>query len=50
MPTGYTEPILKGEIDNFKNFAKICMRNFGATMHMRDKSYDKEYEERNPSD
>lgn len=49
MPTGYTEPILKGKITNFKDYAKLCMRAFGATIHMRDDSLDVEYEERVPS-
>lgn len=50
MPTGYTNPILTGEITNFKDFAKYCMRNFGATIHMRDESLDVEYVKREPSD
>lgn len=50
MPTGYTEGIIKGEIQNFEQFAKKCMRAFGATIHMRDESLDAEYEPRTPSD
>lgn len=50
MPTGYTAPILDGEIDNFKDFAKRCMRNFGATIHMRDDSLTAEYVKREPSE
>jgi hypothetical protein len=36
MPTGYTSGILDGEIKSFPDFAKLCMRAFGATIHMRD--------------
>ena len=43
MPTGYTAKIIEGEITDFKDFAKLCIRNFGATMHMRDDSLDSEY-------
>lgn len=49
MPTGYTEPILKGKITSFKDYAKLCMRAFGATIHMRDDSLDVEYTKREPS-
>lgn len=50
MPTGYTEEILNGKVKTFPDFAKICMRAFGATIHMRDESFDKPYEPRIPSD
>lgn len=50
MPTGYTEPILKGKVTNFKDYAKLCMRAFGATIHMRDDSLDVEYSKREPTD
>jgi len=50
MPTGYTEGILNGKINTFPEFAKTCMRAFGATIHLRDDSLDKEYEPRIPSD
>lgn len=43
MPTGYTEGIINGEITTFPEFAKKCMRAFGATMHMRDDSLNEEY-------
>ena len=36
MPTGYTAGILEGKIKTFPEFAKICMRAFGAAIHMRD--------------
>jgi hypothetical protein len=43
MPTGYTAKIIEGEITDFKDFAKLCIRNFGATIHMRDDSLDSDY-------
>ena len=49
MPTGYTAGIIDGEIKTFDQFAKKCMRAFGATIHMRDEPMDKEYEPREPS-
>ncbi|WP_428743197.1 hypothetical protein [Tenacibaculum sp.] len=50
MPTGYTAGIIDGTTETFQDFAKQCMRAFGATIHMRDESMDKEYEPRIPSD
>ena len=50
MPTGYTAGLLDGTINTFPDFAKLCMRNFGATIHMRDENMDTEYEPRTPSD
>lgn len=50
MPTGYTAGILDGKINSFPQFAKQCMRAFGATIHMRDDDMDMEYQERTPSD
>lgn len=50
MPTGYTAGILNGEITTFPQFAKQCMRNFGAMIHLRDEPLNKEYEPRIPSD
>lgn len=50
MPTGYTAGILDGEIKTFPEFAKLCMRNFGATIHMRDDSLNTPYIKRTPSD
>jgi DNA repair photolyase len=49
MPTGYTAGIIDGNITTFEQFAKQCMRAFGATIHMRDDSLEKEYEPRVPS-
>lgn len=50
MPTGYTAGIVDGTTKTFQDFAKQCMRAFGATIHMRDESMDKEYEPRTPTD
>ncbi|MES2285803.1 MAG: hypothetical protein V4547_08965 [Bacteroidota bacterium] len=50
MPTGYTAGILDGKITTFPQFAKQCMRAFGATIHMRDENSDVEYIKREPSD
>jgi hypothetical protein len=50
MPTGYTAGILDGKITTFPQFAKTCMRAFGAAIHMRDDDMDKPYEKRTPSD
>lgn len=50
MPTGYTAGILDGKITTFPQFAKQCMRAFGATIHMRDDDMDADFQERTPSD
>jgi hypothetical protein len=50
MPTGYTAGILDGKITTFEQFAKACMRAFGAAMHLRDEPLDGEYTPRVPSD
>ncbi len=50
MPTGYTAGIIDGTTTTFQQFAKQCIRNFGATIHMRDEPSDVEYIERIPSD
>lgn len=49
MPTGYTAGIENGTITTFEEYALICMRAFGATMHLRDESLDCEYEPRKVS-
>lgn len=49
MPTGYTAPILDGKVKNFKQYAKVCMRAFGATIHMRDDDFDAKYRKAEPS-
>jgi len=48
MPTGYTNGILNGEIKTFDEFAKQCIRAFGAAIHMRDDDFNKEYEKIKP--
>lgn len=48
MPTGFTDKVLDGQITEFKDFAMMCSRAFGATIHMRDDSMDKAYEPRVP--
>lgn len=50
MPTGYTAGIVDGKTKTFKEFAKQCMRAFGAAIHMRDEPFDKPYEHRKPDD
>ena len=50
MPTGYTAGIIDGKTETFQEFAKQCMRAFGACIHMRDDNMGKEYEPRTPSD
>lgn len=36
MPTGYTAPVVDGEITEVKDFATECARGIGAFMHQRD--------------
>jgi hypothetical protein len=50
MPTGYTAGIIDGDIKTFKEYATLCMRAFGGTIHMRDESLDTEYKPRIASD
>jgi hypothetical protein len=50
MPTGYTAGIIDGTIKTFPEFAKLCVRAFGAAIHMKDDRLDTEYEERIPSE
>ena len=50
MPTGYTAGILDGKVNTFEEFATVCTRAFGATIHMRDNPMDSPYEPRTPSD
>jgi uncharacterized lipoprotein YehR (DUF1307 family) len=44
MPTGYTAGILDGKINTFHDFALVCVRAFGAAIHMRDESLNTKYE------
>lgn len=48
MPTGYTEGVVNGTVDTVERFAKICMRAFGASSHMRDDLLDAKYIPRKP--
>lgn len=41
MPTGYTEPVQKGEITELSDFALLCARAFGALITMRDEPFSK---------
>lgn len=36
MPTGYTNFIEEGKIDNARDFLKLCLRNFGIAIDYRD--------------
>jgi len=49
MPTGYTAGIIDGSIKDFKEYAILCTRAFGATIHMRDESLSTKVEARKPS-
>lgn len=50
MPTGYTCKVQDGEITELKDFLLQCARGFGAMIHMRDDSMNKQYEPRVVSD
>lgn len=43
MPTGYTYGILNGKVNTFAEFTKVCMKAFGACIHMKDEDNDKPY-------
>lgn len=49
MPTGYTADLVDGKMNTVEEYAKLCMRAFGATLHMRDEPLDKQYEPSEPS-
>lgn len=36
MPSGYTEPVASGKIIEFKEYALLCARAFGACISLRD--------------
>lgn len=40
MPTGYTAPVQDGKVTEFRDFAMLCARAFGALIEMRDDSID----------
>jgi len=48
MPTGYTAGIIDGKINSFYDFALVCVRAFGATIHMRDENLNVKYEPAKP--
>lgn len=50
MPTGYTCKVEDGEITELKDYLLSCARGFGAMIHMRDDSMDKQYEPKIVSD
>lgn len=50
MPTGYTAKVEDGSITELRDYILACARNFGALMHMRDDSLDKQIERCTPSD
>ena len=39
MPTGYTAYIEDGNITTGKEFLKLCLREFGIAVDMRDEHY-----------
>lgn len=41
MPTGYTADVVDGKVTEFKDFALICARAFGALISMRDEPLDR---------
>ena len=41
MPTGYTAYIKDGDITTGKDFLKLCLRNFGVAINMRDEPLSK---------
>lgn len=47
MPTGYTAGIIDGKINTFRDFALVCVKAFGAAIHMRD-DQDVKYEPAKP--
>jgi hypothetical protein len=40
MPTGYTAPVVNGTVTEFKDYAMLCARAFGACISMRDDALD----------
>ena len=49
MPTGYTADLVNGKMNTVEEYTKLCMRAFGATLHMRDEPLNKQYEPSSPS-
>lgn len=50
MPTGYTAGVGDGKVKDFRTFALICARQFGATIMQRDEALDVPPRHREPSD
>ena len=50
MPTGYTAGVADGTVTEFKEYALICARAFGATIMLRDEPLSSEIPEFEPSD
>lgn len=48
MATDYTQGIINGKINTFKEFALVCARAFGSMTHMRGAELSAEYKERLP--
>lgn len=48
--TSYTSGILDGRITTFEQFAKQCVRAFGASVHMKGESIVVEYKKNEPTD
>src|SRR5580700_2579814 len=46
MPTGYTAGIIDGTVNTFKEYASLCIRNFGVAIHVRDEPFNKPFEMR----
>lgn len=46
MPTGYTAGIIDGKINTFRDFALVCVKAFGAAIHMRDEQDVKYHSQR----
>lgn len=49
MPTGYTSGIVDGTTKTFQDYAKLCVRAFGAAIHMRDDGLKEEWRPAEPS-
>jgi hypothetical protein len=50
MTTGYTAGIIDGTTKTFQDFAKQCVRAFGAAIHMKEDDMKEEYKPRTPDD
>lgn len=50
MPTGYTDGVGKGEVTEFRDYAMLCARAFGACILLRDEPLSSEIPDFEPSD